>query len=106
VLKIHAYNRRGDVSTEKRGFVVTSDPNYCSLVLVNRGLVLSEGGNVATVEVKVQGPATQLRCVLDDGEEFQCKDNYNHVWLFCSQAHYYVARYICFHVIFPQVSIQ
>lgn len=73
MLKIYAYNRRGDVSTAKRGFVVTSDPNFCSLVLVNRGLVLSEGGSMATAEVDIQGPAKQLRCVLDGGEEFQCK---------------------------------
>ena len=72
MLKIHAYNRRADVSTVKRGFVVTSDPNYCSLVLVNRGVVLSEDGSTATVEVKVQGPARQLSCMLDNGEPFQC----------------------------------
>ena len=72
MLKIHAYNRRADVSTAKRGFVVISDPDYCSLVLVNRGVVLSEDGSTATVEVKVQGPARQLSCMLDNGEPFQC----------------------------------
>jgi len=73
VLKVHAFNRREDVSTIKRGFVISSDPFYCSLVLINRGVVLSQNNSIATVEVKVQGPARQLSCMLDNGEPFQCK---------------------------------
>ena len=75
VLKVHAYNRKTDVATVKRGFVVTSDPNYCSLVLVNRGVVVSEDGTSAVVEVAVYGPATQLSCVLDGKIPFTCKCN-------------------------------
>ena len=75
VLKIHAYNSRTDVATVKRGFVVNSDPTYCSLVLVNRGVILSEDGTSAVVEVKVYGPATQLSCVLDGGVAFICKNS-------------------------------
>ena len=56
VLKIHAYNRRDDIKTVKRGFVVTSDPNYRSLVLVNEGVMVTESGE-ATVEVKGHGLA-------------------------------------------------
>lgn len=73
VLKIHAFNRREDVSTIKRGFVISPDPSYCSLVLINRGVVLSQNDSVAMVEVKVQGPALQLSCVLDRGEVFSCE---------------------------------
>ena len=57
VLKIHAYNRRDDARTVKRGFVVTSDPDYCSLVLVNEGVRVSENGREAVVKVKGHGPA-------------------------------------------------
>ena len=73
MLKVHAFNRREDVSTIKRGFVISSDPYYCSLILINRGVVLSQNNSIATVEVKVQGPALQLSCVLDGGEEFSCE---------------------------------
>ena len=54
---------------------MTSDPNYCSLVLVNRGVVVSEDGTSAVVEVAVYGPATQLICVLDGKTPFTCKCN-------------------------------
>ena len=54
---------------------MTSDPNYCSLVLVNRGVVVSEDGTSAVVEVAVYGPATQLSCVLDGKTPFTCKCN-------------------------------
>ena len=74
VLKIHAYNRRDDARTVKRGFVVTSDPNYCSLVLVN-DVRVSESGREAVVEVKGHGPAEGFSCVLDSGEQFSCKFN-------------------------------
>ena len=73
VLKIHAYNRLGDVGTVKRGFVVTSDPLYCSLVLINRGVIVSESGREATVEVRGYGPAEGYQCILDSGQEFDCK---------------------------------
>ena len=73
VLKIHAYNRRDDVRTVKRGFVVTSDPDYCSLVLVNEGVRVSESGREAVVEVKGHGPAEGFSCVLDSGEQFSCE---------------------------------
>ena len=52
---------------------MTSDPNFCSLVLVNRGVTMSASGARAEVEVKVHGPAQQLSCVLDEGETFICK---------------------------------
>ena len=73
ILKVHAYNRRTDVTTVKRGFVVNSDPNYCSLVLVNRGVIISEDGTSAVVQVRVYGPATDLSCQLDGGLPFTCK---------------------------------
>ena len=73
VLKIHAYNRRDDARTIKRGFVVTSDPDYCSLVLVNEGVSVSESGREAVVEVKGHGPAEGFSCVLDSGEQFSCE---------------------------------
>ena len=75
VLKIHAYNRRDDVRTVKRGFVVTSDPDYCSLVLVNEGVRVSESGREAVVKVKGHGPAEGFSCVLDSGEQFSCESN-------------------------------
>ena len=75
VLKIHAYNRRDDVRTVKRGFVVTSDPDYCSLVLVNEGVRVSESGREAVVEVKGHGLAEGFSCVLDSGEQFSCEYN-------------------------------
>ena len=73
VLKIHAYNRLGDVGTVKRGFVVTSDPNYCRVVLINRGVISNENGTEVTVEFKGYGPAEQYQCVLDSGQEFDCE---------------------------------
>ena len=73
VLKVNAYNRKTDVITVKRGFVVNSDPNFCSLVLVNRGVIISEGGTTAVVKVRVYGPATHLSCVLDGEKSFICK---------------------------------
>ena len=47
VLNIQAFNRKTDVHTVKRGFEINSDPNYCSLVLVNRGVTVSEDGSSA-----------------------------------------------------------
>lgn len=73
VLKIYAYNRKTDVKIVKRGFMVNSDPNYCSLVLINRGVTISEDGTSAVVQVRVFGPATQLSCVLDGEQPFICK---------------------------------
>ena len=61
------------MTTVKRRFEINSDPNYCSLVLVNRGVIVSEDGSSAEVDVQLYGPATQLSCVLDGGEAFTCK---------------------------------
>jgi hypothetical protein len=72
VLKVQAFNRKTDVTTVKRGFEINSDPNYCSLVLVNRGVTVSGDGSSANVEVQLYGPATQLSCVLDEGMAFTC----------------------------------
>lgn len=52
---------------------MNSDPNYCSLVLVNRGVVVSEDDTSAVVEVEVYGPATRLSCVLNGELPFTCK---------------------------------
>ena len=52
---------------------MNSDPNYCSLVLVNRGVILSEDGSSAVVQVRRRGPATDLSCELDGGIPFICK---------------------------------
>ena len=73
VLKIQAYNKKMDVTTVKRGFMMNSDPNYCSLVLIDRGVTVSEDGTSAVVKVRVFGPATQLSCVLDEEPPFICK---------------------------------
>ena len=73
VLKVHAYNKNVDAVTVKRGFVITSDPNYCSLVLVNRGVRVGDDGSSAKIEVQLHGPATLLLCVLDGGDAFPCK---------------------------------
>ena len=73
VLKVQAYNRKTDVAFVKRGFVVNSDPNFCSLVLVNRGVTISEDGTRAVVQVRLYGPATYLSCVLDGEFHFICK---------------------------------
>ena len=59
------------VPVVKRGFVITSDPNYCSLVLVNRGVTVT--GNSAVITTQLYGPATQLSCSLDRGTSFTCK---------------------------------
>ena len=73
VLKVQAFNRKLDVNTVKRGFEINPDPNYRSLVLVNRGVIVSEDGSSAEVEVQLYGPATQLSCVLDGEVAFTCK---------------------------------
>ena len=70
--------------TIKRSFVINSNPNYCSVVLVNRGVTVSEDGSSAEVEVQVYGPATQLLCILDGEEAFSCKSIFcNHIHTFC-----------------------
>ena len=61
------------MNTVKRGFEINSDPNYCSLVLVNRGVIVGGDGSSAEVEIQLYGPATQLSCVLDGGVAFTCK---------------------------------
>ena len=53
--------------------MINFDPNYCSLVLVNRGVTVSEDGSSVEVDVQLYGPTTQLSCVLDGGEAFNCK---------------------------------
>ena len=58
------------MATVKRVFVVTSDPSYCSLVLVNRGVTVSEDGSSAVVEFQLYGPATELLCSLDGGNQY------------------------------------
>ena len=73
VLKVQAYNRKTDMAFVKRGFVVNSDPNFCSLVLVNRGVTFSGDGTRAVVQVRLYGPAIHLSCVLDGGFPFICK---------------------------------
>ena len=77
VLKVQAFNRKTDVHTVKRGFEINSDPNYCSLVLVNRGVTVSEDGSSAKIDVQLYGPATQLSCVLNGGDTFACKLYHN-----------------------------
>ena len=52
---------------------MTSDPNFCSVVLVNRGVTVSVTGARAEVQVRVHGPAELLSCVLDEGETYGCK---------------------------------
>ena len=52
---------------------MTSDPNFCSVVLVNRGVTVSETGARAEVQVRAHGPAELLSCVLDEGETYGCK---------------------------------
>ena len=61
------------MATVKRVFVVTSDPTYCSLVLVNRGVTVSEDGSSAVVEFQQYGPATEVLCSLDGGDPYICK---------------------------------
>ena len=70
-LKVQAYSRNAVVPTVKRGFVIASDPNYCSLVLVDRGVTVT--GNSALITTQLYGPATQLSCTLDGGDPFICK---------------------------------
>ena len=60
--------------------MINSDPNYCSVVLVNRGVTVSEDSSSAEVEVQLYGPATQLSCILDGEEAFSCKSMFcNHI---------------------------
>ena len=73
VLKIHAYNRGTEAAVVKRAFVMTSDPNFCSVVLINRGVVVSENGREATIEVKGHGLANTHTCRLDNEPEFACE---------------------------------
>ena len=47
------------MNTVKRGFEINSDPNYCSIVLVNRGVIVNEDGNSAEIDIQLYGPATQ-----------------------------------------------
>ena len=70
-LKVQAYSRNAVVPTVKRGFVIASDPNYCSLVLVSRGVTVT--GNSALITTELYGPATQLSCTLDGRDPFICK---------------------------------
>ena len=47
-------------------------------MLVNRGVIVSEDGSSAEVEVHLYGPPTLLSCVLDGGEAFACKQYLSH----------------------------
>ena len=67
------------MATVKRVFVVTSDPSYCSLVLVNRGVTVSEDGSSAVVEFQLYGPATEVLCSLNGGSPYVCKCNISSV---------------------------
>ena len=40
--------------------MINSDPNYCSLVLVNRGVTVSEDGSSVEVDVQLYGPVTHV----------------------------------------------
>ena len=53
--------------------MVTSDPNFCSVVLINRGVVVSKNGREATIEVKGHGLANTHTCRLDNEPEFACE---------------------------------
>ena len=53
--------------------VVTSDLDYCSLVLVNEGVRVSENGRAAVVKIKGHRPAEGFSCLLDSGEKFSCE---------------------------------
>ena len=84
ILRIHAHNSKADKITVRRGVVVTSDPTFCSLVLINRGVVLGEDGSSATVEFKAHGPPVQHSCVLDNGEIFDCKSRFPSIRKYCT----------------------
>ena len=90
------------MNTVKRGFEINSDPTYCSLVLVNRGVIVSGDGSSAEVEVQLYGPATQLSCVLDGGAAFTCKQNAEPVFgIVCDHA---ISRsYSSYHVQITEV---
>ena len=83
MLKIHAHNRKADLGVVKRGFVVTSDPTYCSLVLITRGVTISESGREVTVEVKGHGTAADYSCVLDTELEFSCEYTITYIQCNC-----------------------
>ena len=79
---------------------MTSDPDYCSLVLVNDGVRISESGREAVVEVKDHGPAEGFSCVLDSGEQLAVSMMHAHIWcVSLVNAHSVcMCMYVCVHV--------
>ena len=70
-LRVVATNRHPDTEFTKRRFEITSDPQRCTLYLINRGITVS--GDSATVEFSGRGPANGYHCVLDKIESFECE---------------------------------
>ena len=70
-LRVVATNRHPDKVFIKRKINVTSDPDYCTLHLINGGVTVS--GDTARVEFAGSGPATGYLCRLDKMDPYQCK---------------------------------
>ena len=77
VLKIIASNSNVDKATARRRFEINTDPAFCTLHLINRGVTIN--GNRATVEFIGTEPAETFLCKVDNQEPFICKSSNNNL---------------------------
>ena len=70
-MRVVAVNTREDRAIVSRRFQVHSDPDYCTMHLVNEGVTVT--GNNVTVEFAVVGPAEGVTCQLDSQPLFSCE---------------------------------
>ena len=70
-LRVVATNRHPDKEFIKGTFRLTSDPDQCTVHLINCGVTVF--GDMASVEFAGRGPATGYQCTFDMMEPYQCK---------------------------------
>ena len=70
-LRVVATNRHPDKVFIKRIFETSSDPDRCTVHMINEGVVVA--GDSATVEFTGRGPAKGHHCSLDKMSFYKCE---------------------------------
>ena len=70
-MRVVAVNTREDRAIVSRQFQVHSDPDYCTMHLVNDGVTVANDN--VTIEFAVVGPAEGVTCQLDGQPPFSCE---------------------------------
>ena len=74
-MRVAAVNTREDRAIVSRQFQVHSDPDYCTMHLINEGVTVT--GNNVTIEFAVVGPAEGVTCQLDNQPQFSCEQHHS-----------------------------